>query len=258
MGTREPAPAHRRLVADSLNAFDEPASQESQVTSNQDIDMNHALKLSFAIALALVAISGCSRDYDTTADDAARTDTPAADATTPSADAAGAAPTTAPEPGTAPSTPNAPATGALTQGQAVALVGAVDKHEIAAAEQARGKKVTGEVLDFANLLHREHSTNLQAGEKLGMSETSPEVTAMEEKGRSELATLDQQTGKDYEKAYIDAMVKGHQEALSLIDDRLLPAAQDDNVRAFLTNSREHVAMHLERAKSLQQNAGATQ
>ena len=61
-----------------------------------------------------------------------------------------------------------------------------------------------------------------------------------------------------EKAYIDAMVKGHQEALSLIDDRLLPAAQDTNVRTFLTNSREHVAMHLERAKALQQNAGATQ
>ena len=47
------------------------------------------------------------------------------------------------------------------------------------------------------------------------------------------------------------MVKGHQDALTLIDTRLLPAATDDNVRAFLTTSREHVAMHLERGRALQ-------
>jgi len=231
--------------------------------------MNHALKLSLAISVAMLALTGCNRDENTANPDSTALSGPSANAPDPSekpadtADTAATAGTTgdaadaaaANDPNAAPGSPNAPATGALTQADAVGLVGAVDKHEVAAAEQAKSKKVTGEVADYAKMLHREHSKNLEAGKKLNPNEGSPEVTAMEEKGRSELSTLDQKSGKEYEKAYVDAMVKGHQEALSLIDSRLLPAAQDANVRTFLTTSREHVAMHLERGKELQKKTG---
>jgi len=212
--------------------------------------MNRALKLSIAIAITLSAMTGCKRnDDEKAAAEVARTEAPATPSTPP------AETTTATEaPAPAPST--APAAGALTQAQAVTLVGAVDKHEIQAAEQARSKKVRRDVLDFANLLHTEHSKNLEAGQKLGATETSTELTAMEEKGRAGLAELDTKTGTAYEKAYVDAMVKGHEEALSMIDTKLLPAATDDNVRTFLTNSREHVAMHLEKGKALQAKMGA--
>ena len=235
--------------------------------------MNRALKLSLAISLATLALTGCNNrnDDQAAADNApgtpATSATPAVDQTADTSAEPGnnagttgdasaqAGSTAATTDASSAASPNASATGAMTQGQAVALVRAVDKHEIAAAEQAKGKKVTGDVADYANMLHREHSKNLEAGQKLGASESSPEVTAMEEKGRSELSTLDQKSGKDYEKAYVDAMVKGHQDALSLIDNRLLPAAQDANVRTFLTNSREHVAMHLERGQALQKKMG---
>ncbi|MDR0182167.1 DUF4142 domain-containing protein [Lysobacter arvi] len=231
--------------------------------------MNRAMKLSLAISIAMLALSGCNRDENEANPDSTALSGPTANAPDPTekpadtADTAATAGTTgdatnataAMDPNAAPGTPNAPATGALTQADAVGLVGAVDKHEIAAAEQAKSKKVTGDVAEYANMLHREHSRNLDAGKKLNPNEGNPEVTAMEEKGRSELSMLDQKSGKDYEKAYVDAMVKGHQEALSLIDNRLLPAAQDANVRTFLTNSREHVAMHLERGKTLQQKMG---
>jgi len=135
-------------------------------------------------------------------------------------------------------------------------VGAVDKHEIAAAEQARDKKVTGAVLEFANMLHREHTANLKAGEALAAQEaqpgaSSPQAEAMVEKGKAELATLAEKSGKEYEKAYVDAMVKGHTEALALLQDKLIPSAPNEVVRNFLTNSRDHVAMHLEHAKQLQ-------
>jgi len=211
--------------------------------------MNRALKLSMAIAMTLFAVTGCKRnDDEKAAAEVARTEAP----TTPATPPADTTPTATEAPVPATST----AAAALTQAQAVTLVGAVDKHEIQAAEQARGKKVRRDVLDFANLLHTEHSKNLEAGQKLGATETSPELTAMEEKGRAGLAELDTKTGNDYEKAYVDAMVKGHEEALSMIDTKLLPTATDDNVRNFLTNSREHVAMHLEKGKALQAKMGA--
>ena len=219
--------------------------------------MNAALKISFGISLALLAIVGCHRNEESVANTAPQPGTPPV-SSAPVVDDTGAPAATGDTSRdvNAPS-PNAPAIGVLTQGQAVAMVEAVDKHEIAAAEQAKGKKVTLDVANYADMLHREHSKNLEAGQKLGVSESSPEIAAMEEKGRADLAGLDGKSGRDYEKAYVDAMVKGHQEALSLIDTRLLPAATDENVRTFLNTSGDHVAMHLERGKALQRKvAGA--
>ncbi len=142
-----------------------------------------------------------------------------------------------------------------SEAAAVALVAVVDQHEIAAAEQARSKQVGGAVLDYANMLHREHSNNLQAGQALriggGPEANSPEVEAMKSKGRAEVATLDAKSGADYQKAYVDAMVKGHAEVVQLLDTKLIPAAKDEQVRNFLTNTRDHVAMHLERGEALQ-------
>lgn len=197
--------------------------------------------LSCAVAMALsTQISGCNRDRDQ-GDKAA---------TAPGAERP--APAASPEPAPAPAGSEAPAAGT----DALAQVGAVDKHEIAAAEQARDKKVTGAVLEFANMLHREHTANLKAGEALAAQEaqpgaSSPQAEAMVEKGKAELATLAEKSGKEYEKAYVDAMVKGHTEALALLQDKLIPSAPNEVVRNFLTNSRDHVAMHLEHAKQLQ-------
>jgi len=218
--------------------------------------MNRGPRLTIAISLALLTVTACSRNDEHTSDVAqpgtpAMSSTPAVDSNAQTSSAGSTAADASA--GTASASTDA----ALTQGQAVALVGAIDKHEVAAAEQAKSKKVGGEVADYADMLHREHAKNLEAGQKLGIAQGSPEVTAMEDKGRAELATLDRNTGKDYEKAYVDAMVKGHEEALSMLDTRLVPAATDANVRTFLTGSREHVAMHLERARALQKKtAGA--
>jgi putative membrane protein len=74
---------------------------------------------------------------------------------------------------------------------------------------------------------------------------------MRKKGREELAMLDAKSGSEYQKAYVDAMVKGHAEVLELLETRLIPAATDEQVRNFLTSSRDHVAMHLDRGKALQ-------
>lgn len=147
------------------------------------------------------------------------------------------------------------ASAVVSAGAALAIVAAVDEHEIAAAEQARAKQVTGDVLEYANLLQREHAANLKAGEALNRGAAGPadtvEAEARRTKGRAELAALDMKSGADYQNAYIDAMVKGHGEVLALLETRLIPSATDEQLRNFLTNSRDHVAMHLERAKSLQ-------
>ena len=159
--------------------------------------------------------------------------------------------TNTPEPADANAT-GTPAAGATSQADALAMLAAIDEHEIAAADQAMSKKVTGQVRDYAQMMKTDHSKNLADTTKLGAANsTSPEVKAMKDKGQAELAELGNNSDKAYEKAYMDAMVKGHTEALSKLDGTLIPAATDDNVRQHLTTTRDTVSRHLDKAKEIQ-------
>jgi putative membrane protein len=147
-------------------------------------------------------------------------------------------------------TPGGAAT--TTQADALAMLMAVNEHEIAAADQALGKNVTGAVRDFAQMMKTDHGKNLADTTKLGgAASTAPAVKTLKDKGESDVRMLDGQSGKVYEKAYIDAMVKGHTDALALIDNTLLPAATDINIRQHFTSTRTAVARHLDKAKEIQ-------
>lgn len=143
-------------------------------------------------------------------------------------------------------------TSAMSQGEALAMLMVINEHEIAAADQALGKEVAGKVREYANLMRSDHNRNMEDTRKLGgTASTSTEVTTQRSKGETALRALDAHTGKAYEMAYIDAMVKDHAEALTTIDEKLLPAATDATVREHLTATRTTVAGHLDRAKQLQ-------
>lgn len=201
------------------------------------------------VAMAAVAFAGCHRDQATPAD----TTPPASQQ--PSTDATGAGTTASDTHTSADRPPPAPAP-PPSQGVSLALVAALDEHEIAAAEQAREKKLHAPVREYADLLHREHSENLAAlraiasGEPpIGM-EITTEVHALVGRGKAELDALSEKSGAAYERAWLEAMVAGHVDALALLDTRLIPAAQDESVRNFLNNTRDHMAMHLERGRAL--------
>lgn len=134
---------------------------------------------------------------------------------------------------------------------ALGLLAAVNEHEIAAAQQAESKIVSAPVLAYAQMMEKQHGDNLAKTKSLGSLAATPEVQAMKDKGKSDLEALGQKNGKDYETAYVDAMVSGHTEALALIDGRLLSLASAGPVKDHLTETRGHVATHLEEAKKLQ-------
>ena len=162
-----------------------------------------------------------------------------------------AAATAEPPPGTPAAAGPASAAATTSQADALALLVAVNEHEIAAADQAQTKQVTGPVLAFAQMMKSDHEKNLADTTRLGGAEsTAPAIATLRSKGEAELKTLAMQSGSAYEKAYMGAMVRGHTEALALIDGTLLPAATADNVRQHFTATRATVAHHLERAKEV--------
>lgn len=193
--------------------------------------------------------------------------------TAPATDAAAPAATMPPPVEPEPMAPGEMA--APTQAEALALLIAVNEHEIAAAEQAREKQVDGEVLEYADMMHSDHTANLEASRELAGTATgaaddaadpaagtgtdpgmdagteSPMLADLRASGEATLERLSTLEGDEYEQAYVDAMVQDHQKALDMLDNQLIPAAQDEAVREHLTTTREKIAAHLEQAQTLQ-------
>jgi putative membrane protein len=205
------------------------------------------------LTAGLMSTAGCDRDRDQN-ETVPATDTSAA---------AGTVDPTMPEPGTTDSTTAANAdTATMDAGQgtpaersALGVLNAINDHEIAAGRQALAKGVQGEVAAYAQMMIDQHTENRQKTSSFNPDASSAEANAQRSKGEQELATLDAKTGDAYARAYIDAMVKGHTEALAALDNQLIPAATRPEVRQHLDTTRGHVADHLQRAKELANATG---
>lgn len=142
------------------------------------------------------------------------------------------------------------------EGEIMGFLVAIDENEILAAGEAQKKKVSQPVLDYAKMLHKEHGENvgktLKLGEKIGVTpmETA-DVDKLRVKGASELAALVPLAGEEFGSAYIAAMIQGHNEALDMIDNKLLKGAKNADLKKHLTEARGHIAMHLKEAKKIQ-------
>lgn len=151
--------------------------------------------------------------------------------------------------------------GAMTEADALGLVVAVNEHEVAAAEATRAKKVSEPVRKYADMMHMEHTANTEqvraleasAGITAGTGGAVADLRMKKEAMRSQMAGLE---GEAYERAYVDAMVNDHQEVLTMLEQQLIPAAQNAAVRQHLQVTRDAVAKHLEQARQLQTQLGA--
>lgn len=147
---------------------------------------------------------------------------------------------------------------ALTEGdrEIVALVQAVNTHEIETGKMAVQKGTDKKVVDFGKKMEKEHSKNFKKTEELGQelglapAQTSA-VSDMKTKAQRELSSLQGKNGRDFDEAYMDAMVSAHTDVLSKLDQEFIPNAQNEKLKKHLQNTRKHIAQHLEKAKEIQ-------
>jgi putative membrane protein len=136
----------------------------------------------------------------------------------------------------------------------LATIAAVDKNEILIAAVALNKKLNQDVNDFANMMINQHGDNLT--QILSMLDnthplTGGEADKLTADGKKDLVKLGAMNGDAFANAYVTAMVNGHEAVLKLIDDKLLKTAKTEQMKQFLTDTRQAVATHLEHAKKLQ-------
>lgn len=222
--------------------------------------MRTSITTSLALALTL---SGCgaSQESETSTTPAAEPTAaqsepaPTAEATPPAAESTPPQAT-----GTEPSA-GTPAAPALTDGQIAAFLAAANKAEIQTSELVKKSK-NAEVRKLAAEMIKDHkaadtkATALCSKASITPEATGDQVQAVESKAQAAMEQLKGLKGAELDKAYVDAQVTMHQDVIDAVDQKLLPAAQNADLKAFINEIRPALQAHLDHAKAVQAKLGA--
>jgi len=133
---------------------------------------------------------------------------------------------------------------------------ALNNNEIMASQEAVQKATNHSVKRYAEMIERDHKKNLdqvlKLSEKLGIAPIETKaVSSLQHAGKKEVKQLSALNGANFDKAYIDDMVKDHTAALKLLDHHLVKAT-NPALKAQVERTRPHIVAHLEKGKKIQQ------
>jgi putative membrane protein len=191
------------------------------------------MKVSWILALA-AATAACSKKSEPAAAGSATT-SPAGSATT----------TTVP-----------PSPSAIPDGEIAAIVVAANQVDIDAGQLALTKSTNAEVKKLAERMVTDHTAvNKSAVELVTkqhiepvQSDTSKSLAAGGAETRQKLSALE---GAAFDKAYVDNEVAYHQAVIDVLKTKLIPSAQNKELKDALVGVAPAFDAHLEHAKQVQ-------
>jgi putative membrane protein len=148
--------------------------------------------------------------------------------------------------------------GTYSDSDIAAIVTNANQGEVDQGQLAGTKANSDDVRAFARMMVTDHTNALNQASSL-WSRTN--ITASDNEVSRGLVNGSQQTvsalntysGVDVDRQYINSQVDIHQWLLNTLDNTLIPSAQNRQLRDFLNKQRTAVAMHLDRAKQIQNN-----
>jgi putative membrane protein len=160
----------------------------------------------------------------------------------------------------APSFANVTETIALSDAEILGVIQAVNQAEIDSGNMAGNTSSNSDVKSFARLMLKEHYKAYAALKDLSVRQNitaqnnwlSDKVKADEEK---HLESLDRQQGILFDLDYASHEVEFHEKMLRLWDEKLIPQAQNEELKRLLADVRSAVVRHLEEAKKLKASLG---
>jgi putative membrane protein len=151
----------------------------------------------------------------------------------------------------------APAVAPLSDDAILQVTHTANLGEIEQATLALAKARDSRVKQLATMMLKEHTAADAKGMTLVKSAhlnplKSEVSTSLESDAQAATSALKSQSaGADFDKAYVDTQVKEHQAVLDTIDQKLIPAANNADLRSYLGDVRPKIAKHLEHALELQ-------
>ena len=135
-------------------------------------------------------------------------------------------------------------------GQYMIAAAETDMMEIELAKLALQKSKNPGVKDLANMMIDQHTKASAALKPLAASKQVTLPASLTDKGKDACDDLGKKNGKDFDEAYADMMVKGHEDAISKIKDAS-ENAKDAEVKKWATDMLPTLNTHLEHSKMLQ-------
>ena len=131
----------------------------------------------------------------------------------------------------------APAKPALDDPTIVAIFDGANSADIETGQLAVERGSTKEVRDFGAMLARDHRNVQQQGrdlaQRLGVTPTPPVDDASAKAHADAMAMLRTKSGADFDRAFLDHEVKFHQAVIDAVNQTLLPAIQNQELRSLV-------------------------
>jgi putative membrane protein len=169
--------------------------------------------------------------------------------------------TTNPDPARNTNTPNAPAVtnatvAQITDAEVAHIVKTANDGEIDAAKVAVKKTKNNDVKAFANMMINEHKENQKQAksiEKKAKIKTKDNDISKELKKttKENIAEMKKLNGAEFDKAYMTNQVAMHERVLNDLETKLIPAAQNPELKSHLEATRTHVQSHLAKARDIE-------
>lgn len=152
-----------------------------------------------------------------------------------------------------------------TEAQPAAVVGddhilatiiAINKSEVDQANAAADKLTGSGAKEFASDMAKHHAEAVEKLTKLGadqhiVASEGTLTSALKDDSAAVVAKLKADaSGPLYDRTYMQSQVDGHAKALKLLDEKLIPAVKNPELKSTLTSMHEDVARHLSRAQDV--------
>jgi putative membrane protein len=122
--------------------------------------------------------------------------------------------------------------------------------EVAAGKVASEKATNPQVKDFAKMMVMDHGKANEELMAIAKKKNITLPTAPDADHQKMLTDLSAKTGKDFDKAYVDAMVDGHKKVASMFEDAS-KNCKDSELMGFAAKTLPIVKTHLAKIQAIQ-------
>ncbi|HTD94917.1 MAG TPA: DUF4142 domain-containing protein [Chitinophagaceae bacterium] len=124
--------------------------------------------------------------------------------------------------------------------------------EVKAAEIASTKSSNKSITDFAAMMKTDHGAANSEVIALAQKRNVTLPTSVSDNSQKELDDMAKMNGKDFDKDYVKAMVKGHEETVDMFK-KASDKVKDSEVKIFIDNTLPTLQKHLDAIKQIQKN-----
>ena len=144
----------------------------------------------------------------------------------------------------------------LTDPEIASVAVTANQVDINYAKIAKEKSKNADVIKFANTMATDHQSIIdQAVALVTKLKVTPKDNATSKKLNSDAEatkkTLNAKSAKDFDKAYIDNEVAYHKAVINVVQNTLIPQAQNAELKALLVKVLPVLKAHLEHAEMVQ-------